>query len=51
MARVAQRIAQMEGIKAIEVTGKQVRVVYDPSAVTLETITNAFYLQGVELIP
>lgn len=41
----------MEGIQRIEVQENRVVIVYDPQKTTLEAITSAFYVQGVERIP
>ena len=41
----------MEGVERIEVDGKRVRVVFRPNVTSLEAIVNAFYLQGIELVP
>lgn len=41
----------MEGIQRIEVTDAGITVIYDPTTVSLETVANAFYLQGLEVQP
>jgi len=49
--RAVQRVSKMEGVARIEVRGKQIRIVYDPSVVALDAIANALYLQGIALKP
>ena len=51
MARVATRVQELPGVQSIEVTNEGIVVIYDPEAVTSETIANAFYLQGLEVQP
>ena len=41
----------MEGVERIEVEGKRVRVVFHPDVTSVDAIVNAFYLQGIELVP
>ena len=51
MARAATRVQALEGVQSIEVTEQGIVVIYDVATVTLETIANAFYLQGLEVRP
>ncbi len=47
MARAATRVQALEGVQRITVTGEGLVILYDPTAVTVETIADAFYLQGL----
>jgi hypothetical protein len=51
VARAATRVQALEGIQSIEVTDEGIVVIYDPNIVTLETIANAFSMQGLEVQP
>ena len=51
MARVAARVQEMKGIKQIEVADEGITVVYDPKLTSVQAITTAFQLQGLELLP
>lgn len=46
---VAARIERMDGIRSIEVTAEGIVCMVDRGAVTMETIAEAFYIQGVEV--
>ncbi len=41
----------MGGIQNIEVTDEGIVVLYDPNVVAVETIANAFYMQGLAVQP
>lgn len=49
VAVVAKRIEHMDGIRSIEITPEGIVCVVDRGAVTMETIANAFSIQGVEV--
>ncbi len=51
VAEVARRIQDMEGIRSITVTKEGIECLVDPEVVTIETIADAFYLQGVKVQP
>ena len=49
MVRAATRVQALEGIQSIEVTEEGIVVLCNPDVVSVETIVNAFYLQGLEI--
>jgi hypothetical protein len=51
VASVAAHVQALQGVQNIEITGEGIVVIYDPTAVTAETIANAFYLQGLAVRP
>ena len=51
MARAATHVQELLGVQSIEIADEGIVVIYDPEAVTSETIANAFYLQGLDVQP
>lgn len=51
MASVAAHVQTLQGVQSIQVTDEGIVVIYDPAAVTVDTIANAFFLQGLAVRP